>query len=49
LVMELAADRIFGVAQDSPVFADLLKDLKNRKIDPISAAEKMLQMFSANQ
>ena len=44
LVMELATDRIFGGAQDSPAFAELLDDLKNRKIDPISAAEKMLQM-----
>jgi putative protein kinase ArgK-like GTPase of G3E family len=44
LVMELAADRIFGGAQDSPAFAELLDDLKNRKIDPISAAERMLQM-----
>ena len=49
LVMELAGNRIFGVAQDSPAFSDLLEDLKNRKIDPISAAEKMLQMFSFNQ
>jgi LAO/AO transport system kinase len=43
LVMELATDRIFGGAQDSPAFAELLDDLKKRKIDPISAAEEMLQ------
>jgi LAO/AO transport system kinase len=45
LVMEMAADRIFDGAQDSPSFPALLDDLKNRKVDPISAAEKMLQMF----
>jgi LAO/AO transport system kinase len=44
LVMELAADRIFGAARESSAFADLLEDLKNRRIDPISAAEKMLEM-----
>jgi LAO/AO transport system kinase len=43
LVMELATDRIFGGAHDSPAFAELLDDLKKRKIDPISAAEEMLQ------
>ena len=45
LVMEMAADRIFGGVQDSPSFLALLNDLKNRKIDPISAAEKMLEKF----
>jgi len=45
LVMEMAADRIFDGAQDSPSFLALCKDLKDRKIDPISAAEKMLQKF----
>jgi len=45
LVMEMAADRIFDGAQDSPSFLALCNDLKDRKIDPISAAEKMLQMF----
>jgi LAO/AO transport system kinase len=45
LVMEKAAARIFGGAQDSPSYRALLDDLKDRKIDPISAAEKMLQMF----
>jgi LAO/AO transport system kinase len=46
LVMELAADRLFGGAQDSPALAELISDLKNRSIDPISAAEKMLDTFS---
>ncbi len=48
-VMELAADRIFGGAQDSPAFAQLIDDLKNRRIDPISAAEKMLEISSTNK
>ncbi len=45
LVMEMAADRIFDGAQNSPAFRALLNDLKDRKIDPISAAEKMLEGF----
>jgi LAO/AO transport system kinase len=46
LVMEMAADRIFDRAKDSPSYHALLKDLKDRKVDPISAAEKILEMFS---
>ena len=46
LVMEMAADRIFERAKDSPPYHALLKDLKDRKVDPISAAEKILEMFS---
>jgi len=45
LVMEMAADRIFCRAKDSSSFLELLDDLKNRKVDPISAAEKMLEGF----
>jgi len=45
LVMEMAADRIFDGAQASPSFLALCNDLKDRKIDPISAAEKMLRDF----
>jgi LAO/AO transport system kinase len=44
-VMEMAAARIFEEARDSPDYSALINDLKNRKIDPRSAAEKMLQMF----
>jgi LAO/AO transport system kinase len=44
-VMDMAADRIFGSAKDSPSYRALIKDLKDRKVDPISAAEKMLQIF----
>lgn len=39
LVMEMAADRIFGAMQDSPAYLKLCDDLKNRKMDPFSAAE----------
>jgi LAO/AO transport system kinase len=45
LVMEMAAERIFGGVKDSPSYRALLDNLKNRKIDPISAAEKMLQII----
>ena len=39
LVMEMAADRIFNEIQDSPTYHTLCNDLKNRKMDPFSAAE----------
>jgi LAO/AO transport system kinase len=39
LVMEKAADRIFSEMQDSEAFLALCDDLKNRKMDPFSAAE----------
>jgi len=48
LVMEMAADRIFGRAKDSSSFLELLDDLKDRKVDPISAAEKMMQIFQTH-
>lgn len=48
LVMEMAADRIFDRAKDSPSFLELLDDLKARKVDPISAAEKMIQIFQTH-
>ena len=44
-MMEMAAAKIFEGVKDRPVYQTLLEDLKNRRIDPISAAEKMLQMF----
>jgi len=46
VVMEMSADRIFNSAKDSPSYRALIKDLKDRKVDPISAAQKMLQLFS---
>lgn len=45
LVMEMAAERIFEGVKDEPAYQTLLADLKNRKIDPISAAEKMVEML----
>ena len=43
LVMEMAADRIFSEMKDSPAYHTLLEDLKNRKIDPFSAAEYLIK------
>jgi LAO/AO transport system kinase len=43
MVMEMAAERIFDGLKDTPAYQALIDDLKNRRIDPISAAEKMLQ------
>jgi len=43
LVMEMAADRIFSEMKDSPAYHTLLEDLKNRKIDPFSAAEHLVK------
>jgi hypothetical protein len=37
--MEKAADRIFSEMQDSAAFLALCDDLKDRKMDPFSAAE----------
>ena len=47
LVMEMAADKIFEGVKDVPAYQALLEDLKYRRTDPISAAEKMLQIFRA--
>ncbi len=43
LVMEMAADKIFESINDSPSYLTLLKDLKNRKVDPISAAARLVE------
>jgi LAO/AO transport system kinase len=43
LVMEMAADRIFSEVQDSPAYSELCNNLKNRKMDPFSAAELLTQ------
>ena len=43
LVMEMAADRIFSEVQKSPAHHTLLEDLKNRRIDPFSAAEELIK------
>lgn len=43
LVMEMAADKIFDNVSDSRFYHVILEDLKNRKIDPFAAAEKMVE------
>jgi LAO/AO transport system kinase len=43
LVMEMAVEKIFEEVKDTPAYQALLEDLKNRRIDPISAAEKMME------
>ena len=40
-VMEMAAGRIFDNVSDSPFYHGILEDLKNRKIDPCTAAEQL--------
>jgi LAO/AO transport system kinase len=43
LVMEMAADKIFENAKDSAAYQTLLGNLDKRKIDPFTAAEKLLK------
>lgn len=43
LVMEMAADRIFSEIQNSTAHQSLLENLKNRQIDPFSAAEELIK------
>ncbi len=43
LVMELAAARVFDAAQTSPAYDVLLHDLKTRRLDPFTAAEKIVK------
>ena len=43
LVMDLAADKFFKDNKDTPIYQSLLEDLKNRRIDPVTAAEKLLK------
>jgi LAO/AO transport system kinase len=39
--MELAADKIFDAISDSSAYQVFIEDLKNRKIDPYTAAEQL--------
>jgi len=41
LVMEMATDKIFDNVRESPVYHVIIEDLKNRKIDPFTAAEQL--------
>jgi LAO/AO transport system kinase len=43
LVMEMAADKIFKNAGDSAAYQTLLGNLNKRKIDPFTAAEKLVK------
>jgi LAO/AO transport system kinase len=43
LVMEMAADKIFKTAKNSAAYQTLLGNLNKRKIDPFTAAEKLLK------
>lgn len=43
LVMEMAADKIFKNAEDSAAYQTLLGNLDKRKIDPFTAAEKLVK------
>ncbi len=43
LVMEMAADRIFSQMKESTAYRELFEDLKNRKVDPFSAAELLIK------
>lgn len=43
LVMEMAADEIFANAKDSADYKILLKNLNKRRIDPFTAAEKLIK------
>jgi len=42
-VMEMAAERIFASVSETPSYARLLADLKSRKIDPLTAAERLIK------
>jgi hypothetical protein len=41
--MEMAADKIFDRVKDQPAYLDLLEKLRNRNIDPFSAAEHVIE------
>jgi LAO/AO transport system kinase len=42
LVMEMAADKIYSTVEDLPEYNQLLENLRDRKIDPYSAAETLI-------
>jgi LAO/AO transport system kinase len=43
LVVDLVADKIFNRHRESEVYQNLLDDLKNRKIDVVTAAERLVE------
>jgi hypothetical protein len=46
--MEMAADRIFSEMKESTAYLGLFEDLKNRKVDPFSAAELLIKGLEYN-
>jgi hypothetical protein len=47
--MEMAADRIFSEVRDSEAYRKLCNELKNRKMDPFSAAELLIGKLELNK
>ena len=43
LVREIAAEKIFTCVAGSPIYLEIIEDLKNRKIDPSAAAEQLME------
>jgi LAO/AO transport system kinase len=43
LVREIAAEKIFTCVAGSPIYLEIIEDLKNRKIDPFAAAEQLME------
>ncbi|MBW2467755.1 MAG: hypothetical protein JRE62_00570, partial [Deltaproteobacteria bacterium] len=43
LVMERVTDKIFSCHREREFYQNLLDDLKNRKIDVVTAAEKLVE------
>ena len=46
LLMDLVADKIFNRSRKSAAFQTLLNDLKDRKIDVVTAAEKLVKKLN---
>ncbi len=47
LVIDMAADKIFDGNRGSAAYQTLLKDLNDRKIDPVTAAERLVENLQA--
>lgn len=45
LVKEMAVEKIFADIGDSPIYLNVIENLKNRRIDPFSAAEQVTEGF----
>ncbi len=48
LVRELAAEKIFDSVGHTPAYAELEEALKDRRVDPYSAAERLVDGFTAS-